>query len=308
MEINRWSKDSLNKVKKYGFEGVLSSVREPWYKFLKLQGPRESSKGENIFQSEWDVAIILDACRYDLFESLSSDFEFLSEIQAKQSLASITPNWMERTFTNNIAPKLSDTTYICGNPYSDKYTPEGMFSDLYEPWRNNWSDENGTLPARSVTDFAIKISRQRTPKRLLVHYMQPHYPFIGGEKVGAGIDASSMGNSGMDVWTKLELGLVNKQSVWNSYRENLRYVLRDVELLLNNIDADNVVITSDHGNAIGEFGVYGHPGNISINPLRKVPWVRTSAEDKENYAPDPALDSNGPNHVEDRLRSLGYTA
>ena len=41
-------------------------------------------------------------------------------------------------------------------------------------------------------------------------------------------------------------------------------VLRHVQNLLNNHDAERVIISADHGEAFGEFGVYRHPvGNIT---------------------------------------------
>lgn len=38
----------------------------------------------------------------------------------------------------------------------------------------------------------------------------------------------------------------------NRFSLNVRYVLNDVKLLLNNFDAETVVISSDHGDAFGE--------------------------------------------------------
>ena len=36
------------------------------------------------------------------------------------------------------------------------------------------------------------------------------------------------------------------------------YVLNDIGILLDNLDAERVVITADHGEAFGEYGILGH--------------------------------------------------
>ncbi|PSP48877.1 hypothetical protein BRC67_12005, partial [Halobacteriales archaeon QH_3_68_24] len=44
-----------------------------------------------------------------------------------------------------------------------------------------------------------------------------------------------------------------------AYLDNLRIVLDEVAVLLENIDADTVAITTDHGEAFGERNFYRHP-------------------------------------------------
>lgn len=56
----------------------------------------------------------------------------------------------------------------------------------------------------------------------------------------------------------LEFGGKRKR-VLKAYLDDLRYVLDDVEILLENIAAEHVVLSADHGEAFGECGVYGHP-------------------------------------------------
>jgi hypothetical protein len=85
-------------------------------------------------------------------------------------------------------------------------------------------------------------------------------------------------------------------------------ILEYIELSLDNIDANDVVITSDYGNAIGKLGVYGNPVNISIGPLRRVPLVETSTNNIERYVSDLTTDPSTSGPVEDQLKSLGYTA
>lgn len=48
-------------------------------------------------------------------------------------------------------------------------------------------------------------------------------------------------------------------------------VLDEVELFLNNINANKVVISSDHGETFGELGFYGHPAGCPHPVVKKVP-------------------------------------
>ena len=86
----------------------------------------------------------------------------------------------------------------------------------------------------------------------------------------------------------------------------LRWVLDDLELLLNNIDRNKVIITSDHGEAFGEYGIYmHHPGSLHPH-VRNVPWSVTTATDNHEYQPDFNPESMSDRSVEDTLSALGY--
>ncbi|MDZ7731077.1 MAG: hypothetical protein U5K37_09360 [Natrialbaceae archaeon] len=87
-------------------------------------------------------------------------------------------------------------------------------------------------------------------------------------------------------------------------------MLDDVELLLENVDAETVAISADHGESFGEFWEYGHKTG-SLNPyVRRVPWVETSATDTGTYTPtvEPPqeAESESDESVEESLEALGY--
>jgi hypothetical protein len=113
------------------------------------------------------------------------------------------------------------------------------------------------------------------------------------------------------IWEELEDGEVNEQVVQSEYKHNLRTVLEDVELLLNNIDSERAVITTDHGNALGEHGIYGHQGNFPIDCLVEVPWYETSAQDERSHIPSDGMEHKDTNSIDSeqiksRLSDLGY--
>jgi len=86
----------------------------------------------------------------------------------------------------------------------------------------------------------------------------------------------------------------------------LQWVLDDVKLLLENIDAKRVVISADHGEAFGEFGVYRHHAGSLHPKIRWVPWVETTANDNGTYEPGFDSDKADTRSVDEALKALGY--
>ncbi len=93
--------------------------------------------------------------------------------------------------------------------------------------------------------------------------------------------------------------------MWEDYRSNLEYALDSVRTLLKSVDGD-VVITADHGNLLGEFGLYGHPDYVPVPALKRVPWCRTTAENEGKYEPVEWSNESVKDDREELLRNLGY--
>lgn len=273
--------------------------------------------GRNVWDHEWDVLIILDACRYDLFCEVVDEYDYLpNSPEYTYSPASMSREWMNHHFSEEYADELKRTGLLSGNVFTqeDWITPD-KFAHLDEVWQHSWDDDLGTIPARAVTDATIDFWRNRRrdvgADRAIAWYLQPHNPFIGADW-SDGWTSDIIGNwdeHGESVWQQLKKGEITLKQLWPAYRNNLRYALDDVELLLQNLDADRVVITSDHANCIGEFGIYGHPPYIPHPALKRVPWVELSATDEQTYTPNYAPDEFevDDSTVADRLRDLGYT-
>jgi len=100
-------------------------------------------------------------------------------------------------------------------------------------------------------------------------------------------------------------GEVEFEELWDSYRMNLELVLEEVRTLLSNLDAETVVITADHGNAVGELRMYGHPAGFLHPAVRKVPWIETTATDQLTYEPSVGTESD-ERDVGELLEALGY--
>lgn len=182
---------------------------------------------------------------------------------------------------------------------------EASFGHLSHVWEQAWV-EPGTVPPEAVTDETIRVARDGDYDRVIAHYMQPHRPFLSEPSLGPEKRLDRFGDQPEgDVWNALQRGDVTRDKVWTAYRNNLRIAIDDLRRLLQNVNAPRTVITSDHGNALGEWGIYGHHPNIGLNCLRIVPWIETTAEDTgTDFPASPRADHDVSR--EEQLKALGY--
>lgn len=265
-----------------------------------------SLSADPVLEANWDLLVVLDACRADLWAEVVGRSSELPVGTSRIAPGGTSTEWLTAVFEEQPDEKLHGVGYVTGNPYSDSHVDGGSLAYLDEVWRYGWDDELGSIRPRVITDAAIRAGRNRDPDRLVVHYMQPHFPSLADDH-GDGIGANAWGDESLSVWDDLRFGRRSLDDVWESYRRNLRLVLDDVRLLLSNVDADRAVITADHGNAFGERGIYGHASGVALLPLREVPWAITTATDHRTYEPSTETgSSDGGTDVSGRLEDLGY--
>ncbi|AHF99628.1 hypothetical protein HALLA_13360 [Halostagnicola larsenii XH-48] len=283
----------------------------------------ESAPVCELMSEDWDNLIILDACRYDQFESLNS---FSSDLESRNSLGSATPEFLRENFAGKT---YHDTVYVTANPMYRTQGLNDVFHDVVDVWELEWDSERRTVLPETMKERTLETYRDYPNKRLIAHFMQPHYPFIGeaADVIGdhAGYEFAYRQVQGQDairddptVWSLLEDGKVNEESVWKAYNENLNIVLGHVENLVEDF-SEKTVVTSDHGNLVGErvlpFGSrqYGHPVGVYTDALRKVPWVEIEGNRRKEVKSEPPEDHITDDHtteadstVTDRLADLGY--
>ena len=268
----------------------------------------------SVYEREWDVLLLLDCARVDMMEAVRDEYEYVTEVSEHVSPGTTSPEWMEHTFTDEYADEIARTLHVTANPHSADRLDGDDFLHLEEVWRDGWNEEHGTILPRTITDRAIALHRELRPDRTIVHYMQPHGPFIPFPDLDVK-DVSGPergGDGGKNVPELVESGYT-REELWKFHVENLRCVLDDLEVLLSNIDADRVVISADHGQALGEGGEWGHHWGSTLDCLRTVPWCETSASDTGTYEPEYELDGTASDDedrsvVEDRLEHLGYAS
>ena len=255
--------------------------------------------GENLFEREWDVAIILDACRYDALAGVAGEYDWLpTDVgEPMYSCGSATPQWLDHAVVPEVASVLGETTYVTANPQINRHGRDDLFDRIVQT--RAWDDVT-RADVRRVTEAAIRAGREHDNERLLVHHLPPHFPSVA-DPVRCDEHATPH--------RCVRAGEISVGRLWTSYVENLRFALDEVALLRENLDADRVVITADHGELFGEFGLYRHPP-LPLPTLRRVPWVRIDASDERTLDPDidlSALEGDAVDEaVDERLRPLGY--
>lgn len=303
MDVQSWLQYQRGLYRQYGprvwpmtFRDVVSSA------FRRLD---VGHSGTSVYERDWDLLVILDACRYDLYR------EVVGRGGSYRSPASMSERWLSRTFSDEYAEEMSRTAYVTGNPFSEDLDP-GSFALLDEVWRYAWDSERGTVRAESMVDRAIRVARDRDDDRVIVHMMQPHEPFIAeGHEIGSSTLANFGGDAeeiGLNTWEEVSIGVRDEESVTRAYRANLEYAMEHVQTLLRNVEGE-VVITADHGNALGEWGIWGHPPDVPLDCLRTVPWDVRHCSDSAEYVPKSREDyqrGSDAGAVTDRLSHLGY--
>jgi hypothetical protein len=300
-------------------DGLPRAIRQFywWYAAFYLALTSRFPLGENIYNDDWDMLIVLDACRVDALRQMSSHYPWLSAVQSRVSVGSHTKEWVAKTFTKAYMREIRSTTYVTANynvfdvlmhdnipesrqieriPFvasSYNYVNIDDFHAVDPVWEYIDHNAGGGLPPHAVTERAVHIARNDRPERMIVHYVQPHGPYIAVEE---------------DIKKRIRNNTISRDELYNAYIENLRLVLDEVALLINNVDAENVVITADHGEALYDWGpIYGHNIASPQPQVKLVPWVTTKAEDRGNFTPE--LRSARALHTDEinqMLADLGY--
>ncbi|MDT3434231.1 hypothetical protein [Haloarcula sp. 1CSR25-25] len=277
-------------------------VRKARYGYRRWMG---TYRGQSVYEDDWDALLLLDACRPDALRAVASEYNFIPEdVPVHYSVGSSSASWMRRTFTDRYQDEIKNTNYVTANPNSDRLLTGSEFGQFVEVWKTEYNEDAGTTLARSVTNHAINVHRQDPNARLMAHYMQPHFPSVPNP-LGFGIRDGGSDDAEW-IWEQGKPNDHSWEEIWDAYVENLRYVLDDIEVLLNNIDAEKVVISADHANAFGEKDIWGHP-ELPMKILREVPWVRTTATDTGSYTPEIETNRTEIVSVNEQLHALGYT-
>jgi hypothetical protein len=323
-----------------------------------------STQTIDIVREQWDYLIVLDACRYDYFEKHWMEFIPGGTLHCRHSVGSCTTEWRDKSFPD----VYDDIVYISANPQictSSKvygYCAGEHFFKVFEIWKDKWDNIAGTVLPSVMTDAALDILRTDVAKnkRVIIHYLQPHAPYIsmGFDSKGhlVGDIKQRSGNIERDAlagrqkaktfffnlfyailkhstifgnkpdWalrkffnlppkTPMEYSLRNHniEELRKAYEQNLRIVLSEVVRLVQYLSG-TIIVTSDHGELLGEKKNFSHPKNSKHPILRKTPWLKLEKTISELNYDKQSVTQNKSSVSEDileetiieRLRALGY--
>lgn len=266
-----------------------------------LQGFIYGTDGIDVMSEEWDSLIILDACRVDYFEEVA-DLSMFDDYRVVTSKASATPEFVAKHFTGQ---EFGDTVYVNSNPHISRDAP-GSFHERYDLWVNAFDEEASTVLPETARDWGLKAAQEYPNKRLIVHYNQPHGPYIGSSRIEWDYEiARGSGEA-------LKKGLVTEDAFREAYRENLEMALPTAINLANQLPG-RTVITADHGELFGKrqfpipIRAYAHPPGLRDPDLVNVPWaVIDDGTERQIVDDGVSLSRAESDEVSERLTDLGY--
>lgn len=231
------------------------------------------SQLEKIREGNWSNLIILDACRYDYFEREYP--RFLEGVLEKVlSPASCTIDWLKLTWNGYY-----DLTYVSGFPSVNSkgiprmnYKAKDHFREIIDTWDFGWDEDLGTIPPWNINK-AVLNKTDRT--NLIIHYMQPHQPYIGKTKVTVPIgkpNPTPAASGFVRTSSKIRDMLKKDETITleMAYKDNLILVLEWVSKLIPCLKG-KTTITADHGESLVRGGPIHNCGDNSPT-LRNVPW------------------------------------
>lgn len=277
---------------------------------------------ERIWSSDWKVLIILDACRYDYFERVLRDYEQrLSSIEYSlsrvRSCGWYTIMWLKNVF--RAEPHL-DVIYISANPIINSkgvttldFRQWVRVHKIVNVWDWGWDSSLETVHPREVYKAYFINSKIYKNKRFIVHFLQPHSPYIElslrgltpsrlrgrvkrrfrdrvkgfirwrlvdlfGEKQGKRIAERIVGPPPLPPnYVKIVAQKFGVRTLHRLYENNLRIVM-DYVVKIIKACRDKAIVTSDHGEMLGEHGLYEHSyirEGYKYPELALVPWLET---------------------------------
>lgn len=286
---------------KFGRHAVPNALSKAAYRRVPANGSEW-----RIWEDEWDLLVVVDSCRPEWMRTVAEEYDWIDDVDTVRSVGSHSREWMKNTFTDEYSEAIEETIYVSGNPYSH-WAPYDQFRAFEEINELQWDVDSPTPPPHVVTDRAISVAREEPWDRCIVHYMQPHKPiFVNGEsREAASLDERWQPSS--TFWRQCIDGHVSKAELEAAFLTNLRYVLDEVDLLLQNVEASSAVVTSDHGQAMGEKFLWSHREGVRHPSMRCVPRINCRATDEQTLEPA-EYENTGfeGEQVQTRLKELGY--
>ncbi len=183
------------------------------------------------------------------------------------------------------------------------------FSRIIDVWEFGYDEDIGVVHPREVNKafFNQKANQSKT----ILHYIQPHTPYLGFNRYSdsgnlknieprTSFESVNEEKILKNIRDRLGYFYDNTRFFWflryilegqmkgstgeylyrlskegkliELYKEEIELALWAISNILNELKG-KIIITSDHGEAFGEKGIWGHPKEKHISPLIEVPWI-----------------------------------
>jgi hypothetical protein len=128
-----------------------------------------------IDDTDWKLAILIDSCRYDDFKSLCGKTLGYSNPKIASSQCTCTREFMQ----GHLNREFIDMVYINHTVSVGRWIPNTKFFRLVNVWETHWDYKTwGTIMPWDMADVAIEFLARYQDKRLMVHFVQAHPPYL----------------------------------------------------------------------------------------------------------------------------------
>ena len=234
------------------------------------------------------LLLILDACNWKVLSLLRPQWKF----DVVLSRGSSTSDWLKRTFTS----PLKDVVYISANPYTYLLKEiRGKFKRIVDVHMMAWNEKLNTVHPRSM-NVLVKENLIAGEKKIIVHYLQPHAPFLGDTWLNNYSHDFRKEVKELRIYYLARMYPSARKEFVRAYVQNLNIVLKYVDELISfskKFDKHfKVAISADHSEILkgafnpfhkfrkriwlwlsGVFRFVGHENNSRLKELYEVPWV-----------------------------------
>lgn len=266
----------------------------------KIDLEKLPEQGKLLKSVEWNTLIILDACRYDVFAKVIPSINLPGRLTQIKVHSIDTTEWYG-TYWKGEGEK-TDPILISANPQAVRFgnviPPKTKFSRVILAYDKRFTTDI-IRPSRTLEYFFENVCDAKA----VIHMIPPHQPFIGEkglkfyEILGVDVTRSIYVPVIPPAFDELIKDYVMKHN--NNWDEIKEYYTESLIEVLNLIAGvilqfyPPVIITSDHGEVIGEEGAFGHGfRHPKLEAIQKtVPWF---VVDTENLS------------LQKRLAGLGY--
>ena len=228
------------------------------------------------------LLIVLDDARYDAFERAYN--RYLSGVLIKARVPP--PNtygWLPKAFSypefRGVRVFYASIGVESHNIRIDAFVPGNREVEVV-PIRPNKARDLMTVLPGEVNEAVMN---KGLTGRDIIWYAQPHFPWVVDKELSLLLLRDALLHDFVPpdtIQRKLKLLNVPSSRVVNAYYGNLILVLKYIRELINYVKTvgiayDEVVVTSDHGEMLGELGLYLHQ-DYNLPQLTIVPWLRVS--------------------------------
>jgi len=282
---------------------------------------------ELVHGTKWDIMLVIDACRFDYFETFYKDIlGDIGKLQKTISPANWTLGWYIEVFEGR---EMKDTILISSNEcvnskgpmeqpihdlsrrikYRKKFDGTKHFKKIIDAWDLGYDKGRGLVLPDYVTNEVIKNAKNN---RVIAKYWQAHDPFMCYTKEVNPVDADNlivknkqayrftnlkkvvstvlndetqwklrkllrlMPSGGLaELWIKY-----GKEGIVHGYTEDVKIALTHIKKIIDKFPDKNIIVTSDHGEMLGEHGRYSHVLDRYYKEIKEVPWLEINARTK----------------------------